>query len=270
MTITPATAPLLPARVRDTTDAALARVDAALEGTGARLVGLYLHGSLCWGEFFAGSDVDFVGVLDRRADTDVIEALRHAHEAIAAEPARPAYDGFYVTEADLARPPADLADHPGVLAGTFAVGRTGDANLVTWHELAERGITVRGRDAAELDVWTSMPALQAYSRANLEAYWLGQVSGLEADKPVLASDSEWCVLGIARLHHALQTGAITSKSGAGRWALEVLDERHHPVVHEALAHRESGASDAAYDADPEVRRRAVVAVMREVLGEYGL
>ena len=49
------------------------------------------------------------------------------------------------------------------------------------------------------------------------------------------------MLGIPRLHHAIATGTLTSKDGAGHYALDVFGkQRWRPVVAEALAHRARG------------------------------
>ncbi len=45
---------------------------------------------------------------------------------------------------------------------------------------------------------------------------------------------EWGVLGVTRLQYTIATGEITSKTGAGAYALEAFPERWHKVVHEAV------------------------------------
>ena len=61
----------------------------------------------------------------------------------------------------------------------------------------------------------------------------------------------WCVLGVARLHHLLVTGGMTTKSAAGRWGLTYYPERFHRVLREALRVREGG--DDEYPRDPAAR-----------------
>ena len=61
----------------------------------------------------------------------------------------------------------------------------------------------------------------------------------EAARPDIVS---WFVLGVPRLHHALATGRLTSKDGAGRHAVATFGERWRPVVAEALAYRATRAS----------------------------
>ena len=56
----------------------------------------------------------------------------------------------------------------------------------------------------------------------------------------------WLVLGPTRLHHTIVTGAVTSKTGGGRWALEQFDARWHPVIRTCLDLRR-GAPLAADD-----------------------
>ncbi|MFD7134492.1 hypothetical protein [Streptomyces sp. NPDC059894] len=43
------------------------------------------------------------------------------------------------------------------------------------------------------------------------------------------------------------TGSLTSKSGAGRYALTVFESRQHPIIIETLRVRESAGAPSAYD-----------------------
>ena len=66
----------------------------------------------------------------------------------------------------------------------------------------------------------------------------------------------WCVLGVARLHHLLITGEMTTKSAAGRWGLTYYPERFHRVLREALRIREGGPDEYADDRDGRGRDTA--------------
>lgn len=56
--------------------------------------------------------------------------------------------------------------------------------------------------------------------------------------------TEWGVLGVTRLHYTLTTGQVTSKHGAGVYAMETFPSQWHRIIREALRIRErrSGAS----------------------------
>src|SRR6185436_9950653 len=57
----------------------------------------------------------------------------------------------------------------------------------------------------------------------------------------------WFVLGVPRLHHAIATGRLTSKDGAGHHAVATFGERWRPVVAEALTCRALGEPSGRYD-----------------------
>ena len=160
------------------------------------------------------------------------------------------FDGAHLLASDLARDPEDCPDVPCVLHRKFAAEARYDVSPVMWHELAWHGVTVSGPPLAGLDVWTSPEALAAFTRGNLDTYWRSNAEALQA----MPAEGEqewaccWCVLGVARLHHLLVTGRMTTKTRAGEWGLTHYPERFHRVLREALRIR-SGGSDEYLDDD---------------------
>jgi hypothetical protein len=233
--------------VQQVTAQYLALAEARLPGL---VEGLYLHGSLGFGEWYEGrSDIDFVAVTGARLEPDSVAVLRALHDQVGQTFPRPAYSGLYVTWEDLAGPPERTPDVPCVLEGAWYDAGRADLCIVTWHELAHHGVRVHGPALTDVDVWTDDGALRRYSHRNLTEYWAPQVRRL-ADGAGAASSPDlvdWFVLGIPRLHHAIATGRLTSKDGAGHYALEVFGkERWRPVVAEALTHRAFGEPTGAW------------------------
>jgi hypothetical protein len=247
----------LPAEVAEVTGQFLGLIDGSAPGL---VQGLYLRGSLGFGEYFHGqSDVDFVAVVTSRPDAGQLEALAAAHAAVYAAHPVPHFDGFHLLRADLRKPPEVCPDVPFMFDGSFRPAGRSDVNPVSWHELARHGITIRGPELTEADVWTDDAALRAFSHGNLSSYWQGIADSLvshpkEAGSPWAAA---WCVLGISRLHHLLAMGTLTAKSAAGRYARTAFGPRWHPIIDEALRARERPDDPSRYDDD--ARRRDTTA-----------
>ncbi|MGO4599082.1 hypothetical protein [Terrabacter sp. 2RAF25] len=248
------------------TDAHAELLDARLPGL---LEGLYLHGSIGFGgEFHRGSDVDFVAVTSRRPSDPDCEVLRKVHADIDKQWPQPAYDGFYVVADDLAGSPDEVPDGPGVLHGWFDVGTHADVSHITWRELRDHGVTLRGKDLRDMKVWSDDEALLRATRDNLDTYWRAQLEAMEHHprEASLPQAAEWGALGVPRLVHLLVTGAPTSKSGAARWALDTYPA-HRQIVEEALRVRERPDDPSEYAADPDRRRRDLVALMGELIAD---
>ena len=207
------------------------------------VTGLYLTGGTGFGEWIEGqSDVDFVATLTHRPSDGEVEQLRQAHEQMAAFSTID-FDGMHVLVADLASDPRTLPPVPVVLHREFRVGHLDQ--LVAWHELAWHGVTVTGPELSTLCIWTDMRVLHEYTVNNLDAYWrniTGELATSSPNEPEAELDYAccWCVLGVARLHHLIVTGEMTTKSGAGHWGLSYYDKRWHRVLREALRLRVGG------------------------------
>lgn len=227
----------LPERVQDLCDRFMALAPEGL------VTGLYLTGGLGFGEWIEGqSDVDFLATLAHSPSDEDMEQLRAVHAQMATlSPTK--FDGMHILASDLASDPRTLPPVPVVLHNEFSLGKLDP--LVAWHELAWHGVRFAGPELSELDTWTDIRALHAHTADNLDTYWrrlAGQLADSSADEPEDDLDYAccWCVLGVARLHHLLLTGDMTTKSGAARWGLSYYDERWHRVLREALRLREGG------------------------------
>ncbi|KAB8189397.1 DUF4111 domain-containing protein [Nonomuraea phyllanthi] len=202
--------------------------------------GLYLEGSAALGDYRPGtSDVDFVAVTAAAPPYEVLERI---HTRLGAYP----FEGCYLTWDDLRRGPSELGARPRAHDGKL--DPRGDLNPVTWHTLARYGLTCRGPKPDELDIWHDPAALAAWTDANLDHYWrrlVTRASHLLTPAGLLCLGgygAVWVVTGVSRLHYTLATGEITSKAGAGRYALEAFPERWHRVVKEALRLREEDSA----------------------------
>lgn len=239
----------LPEVVRVVSDAHATLLEQAAPGL---LGGLHLHGSIGFdGEFHGGSDIDFVAIVSRRPTGEDVEVLRHVHAELANRWPSPAYDGFYLLESDLGGRPEDVPEGPGVLHEWFDVGNHCDVKHITWRELRDHGVTLRGKDLRDIVIWSDDAALHAATRENLDTYWRAQLEAMafhprEASLPQAA---EWGGLGAPRLHHLIATGRPTSKSGGGRWAIEAFPQ-HREIAVEALRVRERPDEPSTYAAEP--------------------
>jgi hypothetical protein len=250
---------MLPADVDRVVSRYLALVDAAAPGL---VEGLYLVGSVALGDFHPRtSDVDFIAVSSAPVDEVSRRALASVHADLAAEASRPAFDGIYATFGELTRSPANTAG-PVHHGGRLTIG-PGGRSPVEWATLAWHGVPVRGPDAAQLCVQADAAELTAWTLENLDQYWQRWITQSKdpATRTAMAMLTDWGVawgvLGVSRQHYTVATGQITSKTGAGRYALGRFPARWHGVIEEALRCRPEPVSAPAPGSAPRRRTQAV-------------
>jgi hypothetical protein len=226
--------------------------------------GFYLLGSVALGDFRPReSDVDFVAVAAARPDAVALPALRRVHARMRGRYPRPHFDGFYVTRGDLGRDPALAVGAPDAHEGRVRAGESG-LDPVTWHTLARYGVAVRGPDPGGMGVWTDPAALASWTLGNLESYWrpwhrrFSRPFSIEGVAALGSWAPAWSVLGVSRLHYTLATGDITSKEGAGVYALRAFPRRWRRIVEECLRIRRGGEGRSLYRT-PLGRRRDALA-----------
>jgi hypothetical protein len=210
------------------------------------LEGLYLHGSLALDAFEPRmSDIDVLAVLSGPCGAQDLAALAGLHAELArAYPEWP-LESSYVQPADLRSCDEVVAPHPHYNEGRLVPDHR-ELNTVTRWLVRERGIVVLGPPPEELGICVTWTDLIATMHVNMNTYWRGfiqrpgRVAWLLSDFGV-----QWAVLGVLRQLYSFREGDITSKVGAGDYALERLPARWHRIVREALRIR-AGERDGLY------------------------
>ena len=239
------------------------------------ITGAHITGSIALGEGRPGqSDIDLVLARDAGACNDVtLAALESTLADLRRIHPTPMLDGLVLNAGDLAAGPDRIdGDRPIIFDSVARLGPDGSGrNPVTWQTLRQCGITYRGTPIDLDRLWHDPNRLDAWTRENLESYWRPWLERSERLATSLHLDAlveeatEWGVLGVTRLHHTLATGRITSKHGAGRYALETFPDQWHRIVHEALRIRERRSEGRQYRNSFQRRRdmRAYVAMVIE-------
>ena len=203
------------------------------------LVGVYLHGSLALGAFELGlSDIDFITITSRRCSTADIDTLRAIHQWLSQQYPDIPLEGSYLQWRDVGQLQATMLPHPYIHDGILHSSGYHDINGVTWWILKYRGIAVIGPPPEQFDIQVDWDDLVAKMHDNLNTYWARfttnprRVAWLMTDYGI-----QWAVLGVLRQFYTFREHAITSKTGAGLYALRHTPEQWHGLIHEAIAIR---------------------------------
>jgi hypothetical protein len=259
----------VPTEVASLATCFLTAVDSIVPGL---IRGLYLTGSVALGDFRSHcSDVDFVAVSEHRPDRAELDGLASAHGVVVGSHPKLHFDGTHLTWADLRAGPDACAPAPFTHEGRFSPSGTFAINPVTWHELADHGLPLRGPPIADTAVWRDNAVLRAWTLRNLVEYWTPWITQYREGPSRLDGRYDlvcWGVLGVARLHYTVSTGSIVSKTGAGRYALKAFEGRWDRIISEALRLRADPTLASDY-ADLSERRVEVTDFMASVI-ESGL
>ena len=225
----------LPVPVAHALQAWLAAHDEVSPGT---IEGLYVVGSVALDDWTPRSDVDVVAVVADPSDPELFDELAAAHD-LARERTTVAIDGPYVAWGDLVVPPMAV-QRPWVLDGEYHVdGEAFEINPVTWYTVATYGLALRGEHRDRLGVYVDVADRRSWVTENLDTYWRGVADALatgvaDSDESEWGGEIlEWVALGVARMLYTFETGDVTSKSGAGRWAVERVP-RHEGLFRRAV------------------------------------
>jgi hypothetical protein len=219
------------------------------------LEGLYVVGSAALKDWQPGSsDVDIVAVTAEPADEAMAGTLLTAHAVFTERHPGVTVDGPFMAWGDLVVAPQGVT-RPWTLDGAFHHdAECFEINPVTWFTLAEYGVRVRGPRMTDIPVPVDPVERVRFVVDNALSYWTsvhaelrGALGELGAADTLPSSVPVWCLLGVCRMLYTATTADVTSKTGAGRWAADVLDEPNRAICGEIVAMRQRAEEPVSRD-----------------------
>lgn len=237
-------APTRYADINQLLDVLLSRMRAIL---GAKLVGLYLYGSLAAGDFDdTTSDIDFIAATSERLNEQELGHLKAMHEELAGQWGRwgSHLEGAYLPLVAMRQDdPAD-ARHPFVSATTpFGIHVLGWDWVINRYVVREHGIILFGPAPATL-----IDPISPEQLTDAVHHILGKEFRLYLDRPDILRTRAYqafVILTLCRAMYALERGDLVSKPQAAAWAEHTLPVEWIPLIQHALAWRDDETVDEA-------------------------
>jgi hypothetical protein len=200
----------------------------------------YLQGSIALGAFNEQhSDVDLIAFIGRVWTTGDLEILKEIHQTINTAYPRWPLEVVYLQWPGQTRPEQVVRPYLQYLNGQIDLITDFDLNEVTWWVLKNQGITLRGPEPQDLGFEVDWSALIATMHHNHNTYWVQFTTNPRRIAYMLTDEGlQWAVLGVLRQLYSFKEHHITSKSGAGHYALQHLPPKWHRLIQEAINIRE--------------------------------
>jgi hypothetical protein len=202
--------------------------------------GFYVVGSIALDGFNERfSDIDFVAVLNRKANQADIEKLIAIHKLIEKEFTKWKLSGCYIQIHDLGHCENEMEPHPYYHDDKFHDKGYFEINSITWWILKNHGIVIVGKESTDLPFTVDRDLLIAKTKENLNSYWVGWTNRIDGFFVMLSDwGIQWTVLGVLRQYYTFRSNSITTKTKAAEYALTCLPNRWHSLIQEAIGIRE--------------------------------
>lgn len=235
----------VPEVVKPLLDEYLALLEEKLPGL---VGGFYLQGSLALDAFNVRlSDIDFIAFLNRDWTTRDLAELKAIHDTLHQKYRCWPIEGLFLEWPSQTDPEMVVLPYLNQHIGKITLDSFFELNDVTWWLLKNKGITLKGPEAQSLGYTVDWQALLAGMHHNQNTYWANYTRKPDRIARLLSDwGIEWAVLGSLRQLYTFRENDITSKSGAGRYALKNLPPKWHPIVQEALNLREQPGAPSLY------------------------
>jgi len=217
--------------------------------------GIYLHGSLALNSFHHSSDIDFLTIMKRPLIHEDIQDLKKIHQIIAEKYTNPEMDGMYLLLSEIGE--NTVGSHtPYYNGGVMHASGAFNQNPITWWTLKHYGIKIAGPAIEDLKIEVEPEDLMRYVHDNMNNYWKNRVENYKTldfsaiSDGLIDEEIEWSVLGVLRQFYTLKEHDITSKLGAGKYALEHLPSEWSNIIQEAIRIREQ-STRSSYQTNEE-------------------
>ena len=223
-----------------------------------------IFGSVSLGAFNDGfSDIDFVAVVNRKFTEADLGVLKEVHNSIKIQYPKTDLMGMYVMEYDLSFEHENTKSCPCFIDGIFKGYQRFEKNSIDAYQLKKYGITIKGQGSENLKYTVDWDILIHNMRDNINTYWFNWENGCKKFPSskffcLLLSLGmvEWGVLGVTRLYYTFKEGDMTSKVGAGEYALKTVPQRWHKIINESMRLRK-GIKKSYYKSIFERRKDAL-------------
>ncbi|HAU1322417.1 TPA: GNAT family N-acetyltransferase [Legionella pneumophila] len=198
-------------------------------------VGMYIGGSLASDSFNSEtSDIDCYIITTKILSENMVRKIEEMHNQFYSSKLKYAkkIEASYIPQKDL----LDFdpqAMRPYFNEGRYYLGHYGNNYLIELFVLREKALSIAGPDIKCLIKEISTQSLKAAIQKNLHEYWESNL--IDFSKFKRSDYQVFAILTMCRTLYSLETGKITSKIEAAKWAMQRLNINWKNLIELAIA-----------------------------------